>query len=326
MTGTPVANRPYDLWSQVKFLDGGQSLGSSFSDFKAALDLPNNSVSTQSYGDRLSSIIEKIRHFSIRETKRTVELSLPDKTILTHFVNMAPRQTAIYESYVTEAAYAISIGDEVVLDDAEDILKRLLRLVECASNPFLVDNTYSEVPGKFSELLNLFQEIDLRAHKVVLWTGFVDNVEWIATQLKEFSPERVHGRMSIEERNESIRRFKTYQKHRILVATPGSAKEGLTLTVANHAVFYDRGFSLDDYLQAQDRIHRISQTEDCYVHNLIAKHTVDEWVDTLLNAKHTAAQLSQGDISQAEFNASFTMDLTETLADILTPKSSASPS
>lgn len=29
--------------------------------------------------------------------------------------------------------------------------------------------------------------------------------------------------------------------------------------MANHVIFYDRGFSLDDYLQAQDRIHRISQ-------------------------------------------------------------------
>ena len=27
MTGTPVDNRPYDIWSQIYFLDGGKSLG-----------------------------------------------------------------------------------------------------------------------------------------------------------------------------------------------------------------------------------------------------------------------------------------------------------
>ena len=58
-------------------------------------------------------------------------------------------------------------------------------------------------------------------------------------------------------------------------------------------------------LQAQDRIHRISQTEDCFVHNLIAKGTIDQWVDTLLNAKYQAAQLTQGDISQSEFTQTF---------------------
>ena len=70
------------------------------------------------------------------------------------------------------------------------------------------------------------------------------------------------------------------------MATPGAAKEGLTLTCANHAIFYDRSFSLDDYLQAQDRIHRISQTRECYIHNMIATDTVDEWVDILLTAKY----------------------------------------
>ena len=77
------------------------------------------------------------------------------------------------------------------------------------------------------------------------------------------------------------------------MATPAAAKEGLTLTVANHAVFYDRSFSLDDYLQAQDRIHRISQSRPCFITNLTARNTIDEWVDVLLAAKHLAAQLGQ---------------------------------
>ena len=34
MTGTPIANRPYDIWSQVFFLDEGQSLGTDFETFK----------------------------------------------------------------------------------------------------------------------------------------------------------------------------------------------------------------------------------------------------------------------------------------------------
>ena len=92
------------------------------------------------------------------------------------------------------------------------------------------------------------------------------------------------------------------------------------MTVANHAVFYDRGFSLDDYLQAQDRIHRISQLEECFVHNIIAKDSIDEWIDTLLNAKFQAAQLTQGDISRDQFSSEFTFDLSKSLAQVLAPK------
>ena len=115
-----------------------------------------------------------------------------------------------------------------------------------------------------------------------------------------------------------LKSFKTDKSCRILVATPAAAKEGLTLTVANHAVFfYDRSFSLDDYLQAQDRIHRISQVRPCYITNLIASHSIDEWVDVLLAAKHLAAQLVQGDINLNEYARQATYTYGEMIRDVL---------
>ena len=71
--------------------------------------------------------------------------------------------------------------------------------------------------------------------------------------------------------------------------------------MANHVIFYDRGFSLDDYLQAQDRIHRISQTKTCYIHNIIMNGSIDEWVDALLKAKQNAAFLAQGDFTKEQY-------------------------
>ena len=319
MTGTPVANRPYDIWSQIRFLDQGKALGDSFTEFKSELDLPADSTPSSEYGSKLSDVMDKIRHFSIRDTKRSSGLELPDKTILTYSVKLAQLQSRIYATYRDEMAYELQQGGEFVIDDAEYILKRLLRLVQCASNPVLVDKTYHELPGKFSKLHELFNEISLQSNKVIVWTGFVDNVEWLCDMLRQYKPQKVHGYMAIEDRNDSIRRFKTDNSCRILLATPGAAKEGLTLTVANHAVFYDRSFSLDDYLQAQDRIHRISQTQTCFIHNFIAENTIDEWVDMLLNAKYQAAQLTQGDISREAFDTAFRSDLSEALLQILSP-------
>lgn len=103
----------------------------------------------------------------------------------------------------------------------------------------------------------------------------------------------------------------------VLVATPGAAKEGLTLTVANHVIYYDRTFSLDDYLQSQDRIHRISQERKCFVYNLIMKESVDEWIDMLLKAKHLAAQLAQGDISLEYYRSQISYRFGEVIRNIL---------
>src|SRR6185295_11387695 len=99
-----------------------------------------------------------------------------------------------------------------------------------------------------------------------VWTSFTENADWLTRQLREYGAVKLHGKMAMEQRNAAIATFKQDAAARILVATPGAAKEGLTLTVANTAVFYDRNFSLDDYLQAQDRIHRISQTTPCYIY------------------------------------------------------------
>ena len=154
--------------------------------------------------------------------------------------------------------------------------------------------------------------------KLIIWTGFVDNVNWLADKLAEFDPVCIHGSLPMHQRNQAVQSF-TNSSNLVLIATPGAAKEGLTLTVANHAIFYDRGFGLDDYLQAQDRIHRISQTRECFIHNLIANETIDEWVDVLLMAKYRAAQLAQGDIAAAAFRNSFRTDISEVLQGVLFP-------
>lgn len=320
MTGTPSANRPYDIWSQIKFLDDGAALGDSYEAFRGNHDLPTGTAESDisEYGRRLGSIMRRIRQFSVRETKQTAGLQLPNKTIVTHYVDLAPRQAAVYRSYRDQLAWELhgELGASV-MDDAEAILKRLLRLVQCASNPGLIDKSYTECPGKFPVLSSLLDDVSDAAEKLVVWTQFIDNVEWLAKQLGRHAPQKVHGSMAITDRNAAISAFLTEDDCRMLIATPGAAKEGLTLTVANHAVFYDRGFSLDDYLQAQDRIHRISQEKECFVHNLMASETIDEWVDGLLNAKHRAAQMAQGDISTEEFKNSFEDGVKESLAAIL---------
>jgi len=319
-TGTPAANRPYDIWSQIAFLDGGKSLGKSFEKFKAEMDLPDSSLSTNKFRDQLVEAFEKISSFAVRETKQSAGIELPEKLIRTVHVDLTERQQVIYDSYRDELEYEVKTDIGIEKDDVEAILKRLLRLVQCASNPALLDKNYNEEPAKYLALRKLIGGISIELDKVIVWTSFIENARWLKAKISDLNPEIVHGKLSVEKRNISIERFKNDAACRMLIATPGAAKEGLTLTVANHVVFFDRSFSLDDYLQAQDRIHRISQRRTCFVHNLMARNTIDEWVDALLNAKHQAAQLIQGDISKEIFGEFFDGNISEMLTDILTPR------
>jgi len=320
MTGTPAANRPYDIWSQIQFLDGGDALGGTFDSFKHEMDLPSRTDDAATYGVRLATIHRRLAAFAVRETKDTAGIHLPEKTITAHLVELPAWQMAKYAAYRDELAYEYEIDGVPEVDEVESVLKRLLRLVQCASNPALVDSRFDQEPGKYGILLDMCREFTSDS-KVIVWTGFVRNVDWLATKLAEFRPVRIHGALPISQRDEAIDAF-TNSSNLVLIATPGAAKEGLTLTSANHAIFFDRGFSLDDYLQAQDRIHRISQTRECFIHNLIAQDTIDEWVDVLLTAKYRAAQLTQGDIDVAAFDHSFRTDIAEVLQGVLFPDQS----
>ena len=318
MTGTPAANRPYDIWAQIKFLDGGDALGVNYESFRQDMDLPAKNAVSDDYGGRLSTVYQRLSQFTVRETKDTAGIHLPAKTIKPHRIDLFPWQMVKYAAYRDELAYEYEkTGGEVETDNVENILKRLLRLVQCASNPALIDGSYENDPAKFPILLDMCREFTAES-KVIIWTGFVENVNWLAGKLAEFNPAIIHGSLPMHQRNQAVQAF-TDSSNRVLIATPGAAKEGLTLTVANHAIFFDRGFSLDDYLQAQDRIHRISQEKDCFIHNLIANDTIDEWVDVLLTAKYRAAQLAQGDIDTADFKDSFRTDVSEVLQSVLFP-------
>lgn len=304
MTGTPVANRPYDMWAQIYFLDHGESLGNSFQEFKKRTDLNNgladDKALQQQFECNVSTIFEKIKRFSVRETKSSGIIELPDKVYIQECVDFDSDQKALYDQVCGDLRIEITRDGEKILDDSSAVLKRLLRLVQIASNPRLVDESYHGKSAKEIKLDDLITQIINNGEKAIIWTNFIQNVDHFCRKYADIGSVKIHGKMSIDDRNRSVNLFRT-DDYRLLFATPASAKEGLTLTMANHVIFYDRGFSLDDYLQSQDRIHRISQTKTCYVHNIIMNGSIDEWVDALLQAKQNAAFLAQGDISKADY-------------------------
>lgn len=300
MTGTPIANRPYDIWSQIFFLDHGESLGTNFSQFKKYCDLSNDLENNEDrqnlFENSTSQIFQKINSFTVRETKKSGIISLPQKIYHNIRVAFERRQREMYKHLKEEMYLLVARGDKTILDESPEAIKRLLRLVQLASNPSLIDDNYKGPSGKEKELDKLLRMIASKNEQAIIWSIFTDNVDKLCSKYKNEQSVKITGKMSTEERINSVEKFKNGSA-RFLFATPQSAKEGLTLTIANHAIFYDRGFNLDDYLQAQDRIHRISQTRECHIYNLMISDSIDEWIDQLLEAKQQAAFLAQGDIS-----------------------------
>ena len=304
MTGTPVANRPYDIWAQIYFLDEGNSLGTNFAEFKAMCDLSNDLQEDESkrmiFEDSVAGIYNKIKDFSVRETKNSGIITLPSKIYHDVTVGFEQKQFEMYEALRKEMVLTLTRGDETILDDSTETIKRLLRLVQITSNPKLIDESYVGDSAKEKLLDQLIERIISQDEMVIVWSIYTGNIDMFCKKYAKYGAVKITGKMAVEERNKSVAAFKS-GKAKLLFATPQSAKEGLTLTIANNAIFYDRGFNLDDYLQAQDRIHRISQKRDCHIYNLMVEDSIDIWIDYLLKAKQRAAFLAQGDINLKDY-------------------------
>ena len=274
--------------------DQGKNLGTDFNSFKKETDLSNKLSRDENLQSNfevaVSGIHSKIKNFSVRETKNSGIVELPDKVYVRETADFAPEQKSLYDRVREEIKIEVVKDGELVEDDSSAIVKRLLRLVQITSNPRLVDDSFSGESAKEAVLDRLIQEILANGEKCIVWSSFIKNVDDFCKKYSELGSAKIHGGMNMTDRNRSVERFYT-DDYRILFATPASAKEGLTLTMANHVIFYDRGFSLDDYLQAQDRIHRISQKKTCYIHNIIMNDSIDEWVSKTISLQRQIFQV-----------------------------------
>lgn len=290
MSGTPVANKPEDLWSQLFFLDDGMTLGTTFKAFR------DRYCSKSAGYVRLEELRERLSTISLRRQKDST-LDLPPKTVTRIPVSLSGDQLRMYEELRNELAIWVRTlsGDEV-LTQADNILTRLVRLAQLASNPGLIDAAYVEPSVKFLALDQLLSiHLSKPTNKVIVWTSFVPNIPALVSRYKKYVPVALHGDMAPLERDNSVSRFRRDPAVRLLVANPAAAREGLTLTESHTAIYLDRTFNLVDFLQSQDRIHRISQTHPCDIVLLIAEGTIDEFIDFSLAQKQRLASFTQGD-------------------------------
>ena len=125
---------------------------------------------------------------------------------------------------------------------------------------------------KLEMLLTLLDE--LGNEQVIIWTQFKEEQVQILEAVK--SGELLNS--------ETVEPFKAGD-FQYLIAHPQRGGVGLTFTNCKYAIYYSRSFSLEEYLQSQDRIHRISQERDVTIFNLIARDTVDELIDLRLRGK-----------------------------------------
>lgn len=96
--------------------------------------------------------------------------------------------------------------------------------------------------------------------------------------------EEFTGSLNLKERIAGLKRFRDGDSQ-YLIANKKCGAYGLNLQFCHNIIFYNNDFEYATREQAEDRIHRIGQTEDCYVTDLMAESTIDSFILDNLGGK-----------------------------------------
>lgn len=87
---------------------------------------------------------------------------------------------------------------------------------------------------------------------------------------------RIDGSTKITERQQFVELFQASEQVRVAILAITACSVGLTLTAASHVVFGEMYFTPATMVQAEDRTHRIGQTDpNVTVHYLYGRNTLD---------------------------------------------------
>ncbi len=158
---------------------------------------------------------------------------------------------------------------------------------------------------KWQELSRLLQEESLmfdaagNRRKLVIFTEHKDTLSYLTAKTRNMLGSdnvvvEISGATGREERRKTEARFKQDRDVHILIATD-AAGEGINLQRAHLMINYDLPWNPNRLEQRFGRIHRIGQTEVCYLWNMVAHETREGSVfERLLSKLATEADALQG--------------------------------
>jgi SNF2 family DNA or RNA helicase len=303
LTGTPVANGPFDVYSQLKFLDEGYWKEKGFASYEAfrtyfgvweqAITGTGQRFNRCVRYRNLEQLHSLVQGIASRVTKEEV-LDLPPKLYTKRYHELSSAQEAAYVALRDQLMMELDSGE---LLTTELVVVRLLRLQQVLSGFLPTESgfpTWLVEPDDNPRLKILKEILDEAPAKVIVWARFRNDVDLITNALGEEAV-RYDGSTSEEKRLEARERFQNDERTRYFVGNPAAAGEGLTLHAASTVVYYSNSFNLTHRLQSEDRAHRIGQRSPVTYVDLIAAKTVDEHIVRKLRHKLDLASKITGD-------------------------------
>lgn len=297
LNGTPVSRNEADMFAQWYILDWRVLGYKSYYSF-AANHLVYKEIKTAS-GRKVTTdqvvrvldvdyLTERIQPFSYQIKKEDC-MKLPEKHHENFYFKMDAAQIDAYWNVKHE--YLLGV-DEL---KPETIYKYFTALQHVTSGrnvtsyndermvtKNLFDN-WSDNP-RLCCLLSVIRD-DINGEQCIIFAKYKQEVAEIEQMLDDngFEYAEFTGRLNQKKRQESLQKFRDGTQ--FLIANKMCGAYGLNLQFCRNVIFYDNDFDFATRSQAEDRVHRIGQTRDVCIYDIVASDSIDEFVTGNLRDK-----------------------------------------
>ncbi|WP_225047270.1 DEAD/DEAH box helicase [Lacticaseibacillus kribbianus] len=270
LSGTPIENRPEELWALFALILPGLLPG-----LKAFKQLTPDEVAV------------RVKPFILRREKKAVLKDLPplSETNLTN--EMTAPQKAVYLAQLQQMQVQVAgLGNQALVHNKLAILAGLTRLRQLCDTPALFVPGYTGGSGKLEQLAELIKEAADSGRHVLIFSQFTHMLAQVTTLLEDARQPAfiLTGDTPAAKRLAMVDAFNRGDRNFFLVSLKAGGT-GLNLTGADMVILVDLWWNPAVEDQAIARAHRIGQTRSVDVYRLITKGTIEEQIVKLQEKK-----------------------------------------
>ncbi len=289
MTGTPVENRPADIWSLLDRTEPG--MFGTLKDFSGRYerrDAEGHAILEDLHRTLTKPAESTGPALMLRRLKEDHLATLPEKRVHRRVVEMPPFQAEAYA--------------EIVLRGRQDggVLQTLQKLRNTSLHPAVpgdrsVDQ-YIRESARLSETFAILEGVADQGEKVLIFVESLKMQDFLIGALRHRFRLRedvlvINGAVSGGRRKARVDMFQDRMGFDVMLLSPRAGGVGLTLTAANHVIHLSRWWNPAVEDQCTDRVFRIGQRRTVHVYLPLARHprfgeySFDLKLDSLMERK-----------------------------------------